>query len=496
MPEAKTSAVDLDAYRQQADRFEAEILEEYYLHYAGHKEQLELEPIYARYPELTQLDQVQSIGELVNGDDRVRWLWRFGCENYLGDLTKEHAEQIAKLEAALEANVDGETIPFRMLRPVTANEDDRSRRERLFAVGAELTDEHLNPIYLESARKILQAVPQLGATDYVELYQRLGFDLERLAGQCRELLDSTERLWEESADRLFRSRLGIGLDEARIWDVGRLFRAPTWDEQFSAAKMVPALEATLAELGIDLRAQQNVHLDLEERPNKSPRAFCAPIEIPDKVMLVIQPIGGLDDWRALFHEAGHTEHYAHTSSDLPVEHKRLGDVAVTEGWASLFEQLVSDPAWLSRRLDFPRPNDFAAEGAVGQLYFARRYSAKLLYELEFYRAADPTELRDRYVEILGEALKIEPSPTNYLADIDSGFYVTEYLRSWAFESQLRDHLRERFGHSWFARKEAGSLLRELWSEGQARRADEMLRDVSGAPVEMEALAERIREALR
>jgi hypothetical protein len=492
----ETPQLDLESYRAQADRFDSELLEEYYLHYAGHKEELELEPIYERHRTLTQLDQVQAIGAMVNGDERVRWLWRFACEGYIGDLTKENAERIARLEAELEATVDGETIPYRMLRPAMANADDRGQRQRLFEAGAELTDEHLNPIYLESAQTLLQAIPGLGSPDYVELYVRLGFDLDGLARECRDLLDSTERLWEDSADRLFRSRLGLGLREARTWDVARLFRAPTWDAQFPADRMLPSLEATLDDLGIDLHAQSNVHLDLEVRPNKSPRAFCAPIEIPDKVMLVIQPIGGLDDWRALFHEAGHTEHYAHTSSDLAFEHKRLGDVAVTEGWASLLEQLVSDPAWLSRRLDFPRPNEFAAEGGVSQLYFARRYAAKLLYELEFYRAADPRGLRQRYVDILGDALKIEPSPTNFLADIDSGFYVTEYLRSWAFESQLREHLREQFGHAWFARREAGSLLRELWAEGQARRADEMLADVTGAPLEMEALAARIREAVK
>ena len=38
--------------------------------------------------------------------------------------------------------------------------------------------------------------------------------------------------------------------------------------------MVPALEATLADLGVDLHAQRNVELDLEDRPNKTPRAFC------------------------------------------------------------------------------------------------------------------------------------------------------------------------------------------------------------------------------
>jgi hypothetical protein len=259
--------------------------------------------------------------------------------------------------------------------------------------------------------------------------------------------------------------------------------------------MVPALEATLSDLGIDLRTQENVHLDLEQRPNKSPRAFCAPIEIPDKVMLVIQPIGGLDDWRALFHEAGHTEHYGHVSPGQTVEAKRLGDSAVTEGWASLMEHLVSDPAWLARRLDFPKPREFAAEGGISQLYFARRYSAKLLYELEFYRAEDVTSMRPRYVELLGDALKIEPSPTNYLADIDSGFYVTEYLRSWAFEAQLREYLRSEFGNAWFTRREAGDLLRELWSEGQERRADDMLKDVTGSTLEMATLTERIKEAL-
>jgi hypothetical protein len=259
--------------------------------------------------------------------------------------------------------------------------------------------------------------------------------------------------------------------------------------------MLPALEATLADLGIDLGAQKNVHLDLEERPNKTPRAFCAPIEVPGKVMLVIQPIGGPDDWRALFHEAGHTEHYAHTSADLSMEDRRLGDNAVTEGWAMLLQDLVDEPAWLARRLDVPRPAEFAAEGAAGLLYFVRRYSAKLLYELEFHAADDLAEFAPRYVELLADALKIEPSPTDFLGDIDSGFYCTSYLRSWAFEAQVRAFLREKFGSAWFTRRDAGSLLRELWSEGQRMNADELLKELTGATIEMEAVADRIRESL-
>jgi hypothetical protein len=278
--------------------------------------------------------------------------------------------------------------------------------------------------------------------------------------------------------------------------VPRLFRAPEWDESFSADKMVPALEGTLRDLGIDLRAQENIHLDLEARPKKTPRAFCAPIEVPGRVMLVIQPIGGRDDWEALFHEAGHTEHYGNTNPDLPMEARRLGDMAVTEGWAMLFQGLVSEPAWLNRRLDVPRVAKLANEGATSLLYFVRRYSAKLLYEIEFFQADDPASMKPRYAELLTEALKIPANPESYLDDIDGSFYVTGYLRSWAFEAQLRDFLRGELGNEWFVRREAGDLLRELWSLGQGPTADELLRDVTGAEIEMAAVGDRITEGLR
>ena len=497
MPEAPPSDRELDAIRDDADRFIAELDEEYYLHYAGLKPTLELEGIYERHGSLTRLETARSVGAAVDGDRRTRELWRFVCEGFLGDRTRELSEREATLEAELEATVDGETIPFRMIRPTMANEPDRERRARLEAVRCELGDGHLNPIHLEAWRTTAEAVRELGFDSYLELHgDGFRMELEPLAEQCREVLEATERSWEEWGDRLFRERAGVSLDEAERWDVARVFRATEWDPQFPADRMLPALEGTLADLGIDLRAQENVHLDVEQRPLKTPRAFCSPIEVPDKVMLVIQPLGGPDDWRALFHEAGHTEHYAHTSADLSVEERRLGDNAVTEGWAQLLQQLTDEPAWLVRRLDFPRPDEFAREGAVGLLYFVRRYAAKLLYELEFHAAADPTTMRDRYVELLGDALRIRPSPTDYLSDIDVGFYVTSYLRSWAFEAQLRDFLREEFGNAWFARREAGSLLRELWSLGQKPTAEELLKDVTGATLELRSVADRVRELLR
>jgi hypothetical protein len=480
---------ELDTFRDDADRFIAELDEEYYLHYAGHKETLEIEAIYERHEELTRLETAQRL------EGAPTELWRFACEGYLGNLTREHQERLAQVEAELEVTVDGKQIPYRMLRVVMSNEPDRDRRERLERARLRLLDEELNPVYLDAARIDREAVGKLGSPNYYELHKRFGFRLDELAAECNGLLDETERLWEDAGERLFRERLGIGLADARPSDVARLFRAPELDQSYPSDRMLPALEATLRDLGIDIGSQSNVHLDIEQRPGKSPRAFCSPIEVPGKVMLVIQPIGGHDDWEALFHEAGHTEHFANTSADLPMEARRLGDMAVTEGWAMLMQHLVDEPAWLNRRLDVPRVGQIANAAATSLLYFVRRYSAKLLYEIEFFQADDPASMSPRYAELLTEALKIPANPESYLDDIDGSFYVTGYLRSWAFEAQLRDFLRSELGNDWFARRDAGDLLRELWSLGQGPTAEELLRDVTGAKLEMASVADRVREGL-
>jgi hypothetical protein len=486
---------EIDALSADADRFLAEIDEETYLHFAGIKETYDIGPIYERHERLTELDTALALGASVDGDPRRRELWKFACAGYLGNLVSDEAERAAELEATLTATVDGEEIPYRMLKTRMMNEEDRDVRERIEAARTELTDEHLNPIELQAAQIGQRETQRLGAANYADLYRSFGFPLDDLAEQCRRLLADTEALWEEVGDRFFRARTGLGLGEIKLWDVGHAWRGAEWDPAFPPDRMLPALEGTLADLGIDLHAQENVELDLDDRPNKDPRAFCAPIEVPGRVVLVLKPQGGPDDWRALFHEAGHTEHFAHADASLSPEQRRLGDNAVTEGWAMLLEFLTTDPVWLERRLDFSRPYEFAAEGAAQLLWVVRRYCAKLLYELEFHSAEDLTAMRPRYVELLSDATKVEPAAADYLGDIDDAFYASEYLRAWALEAQLRAYFRERFGNAWFSRREAGSLLRELWAEGQKPTADELLREVTGETLELAAVGDRIREAL-
>jgi hypothetical protein len=129
---------ELDGYRAGADRFIAELDEEYYLHYAGLKPEFELRPIYERHADLTDLEAIRRLGASVSGRENLE-LFRFGCEGYLGELTRAFAETIAEAETKLEIQHEGEPVGYRMLPPTIANTADRDTRARLEAARNDLT---------------------------------------------------------------------------------------------------------------------------------------------------------------------------------------------------------------------------------------------------------------------------------------------------------------------------------------------------------------------
>jgi hypothetical protein len=232
-----------------------------------------------------------------------------------------------------------------------------------------------------------------------------------------------------------------------------------------------------------------VRLDVEARETKSPRAFCATPRVPDEVYLVVPPMGGRDDFAALFHEGGHTEHYARTDAALPMEFRHLGDNSVTESFAFLFEHLTEDPAWLGARLGAADHGPAVAHARAVKLVMLRRYTAKLDYELELHSPRrDLAAMPDRYSELLGDAVRVDWPRESWLADVDPGLYVTCYLRAWALETHWRRALRERFGEAWFERAEAGAWLDALWRNGQRLDADELLAETLGEELDFEVMA--------
>ncbi len=483
--------ISVSTFREQLEEMNADALDEYYRHSAGLKPTLDIAAIYERYPDLTALEQVRAM----EAEAAPVELRQYAAEGYIGNGVKLLTDQVANTEAELSVSLGDESIPYRAVRPRLMNEPDAGCRRDLFARRCDATEQHLNPILAEITETERGLTRDVGADTVLELYTRFGYDPVALHRSTSQLLEDTEDLYRTHMDARLRETLGFGLDEASPADLARLWRAPEFDRGFSPERALPALRATLAGLGVDLDSQTNVELDIAERPNKVPRAFCAPVRVPDRVVLVILPQGGPEDYQALFHEAGHTEHFAHTSRDLPAEHRLLGDNGVTEGYAFLLEHLVSDRRWLSSRLDFGPIEEYVRFSALTKLFFVRRYAAKLAYEIELHTGAPLDTLPGRYSALLSQAVGVPYPPSDYLEDVDGGFYCTNYLRAWAFETQLREHLRDRFGTQWHQTSGAGSLVREMWNLGQSLNADDLLQEVTGSRIDFGVLTAEAHEAL-
>ena len=462
-------SADLAAYRAEAEDFLSSIDREYYLHYSGQQDEFEIEAIYARHAELFSREAVDSLREAGAAPALVE----FAVQGHIGQELKEGSAELARREATLELEWDGEDVPYRSAPVLQANEPDPDRRAELENARNELMAAELNPLTRELLERSHELAKELGWDSMRHLCQDLsGTDFGALAEQTERFLADTEDSYEALVEPELRRQLELGFDLLRRSDLTAFFRAPALDAGFPEERLVPSLTETLAGMGIDVAAQRGVVIDTERRPKKSPRAFCAPVRVPDEVYLVIAPVGGREDFAALFHEAGHTEHYAHVDASLPVEDRYLGDNSVTEGFAFLFEHLTSDPEWLRRRLGVEDPDPIVRHERAARMVFLRRYASKLSYELELHGGGPIDGLDAVYARRLSDAVHVDWPAVSWLSDVDSFFYVARYLRAWALETHLRSALRDRFGDAWFEEPAAGTFLRELWSAGQGAAGGE------------------------
>jgi len=153
----------------------------------------------------------------------------------------------------------------------------------------------------------------------------------------------------------------------------------------------------LGGIGLDLRtaAGTDVRVDDSLHPKKLPRAFVEPVNAPEDVRMSVKPVGGLDDYETLFHEAGHAVHFANATI-LPKELVTQGHSAPTEAFGEFFRHAFSDPRWLARYRAFlqaqgrPAPANPALAAvqrglALREMMYLRRYAfAKIAYELRLH----------------------------------------------------------------------------------------------------------------
>ncbi|MFL5377346.1 MAG: hypothetical protein ACJ787_05480, partial [Myxococcales bacterium] len=468
----------------------------------GEKEVSEQAAIVERYADLfsrDQLDALRSAEEQAGGDERERlYRLRLTCE---GGLI---AAELAAAQDALENSIlaarvtwRGEELPLRSAQARLAVLDDYGDRDELGEIHG-----RANAAFNPERAALMTTGEELAAElsrepDPVRRNEdEKGISLRELERVLAAASEAYSERWKELRDRWFERLLGAGRAETpSSAHVSYVRRLSPLEPIYTKERALEVCLATLDALGFDIANETNIRLDLDDRPQKNPRACVIASDPPKVVHLITRAQGGLHDYQAFLHEAGHALHYAGVDPGLPYTFRRLArDHALTEIYSYILEAISREPGWHAEH--FGLSDAEAAENAEattfveGLLY--RRYTAKLGFELDFWsRFGEDGPTPDGYAEALTSATGVAYRRDAFLSDMDSGFYSADYLRAWIRSAQLRDRLVREVGEDWWRRPETGERLRELFREGTRPTSEQIAARLGFEPLDTGPLLDEL-----
>jgi len=482
-------------YESRLQRYLFERAEEGRAVRVGEKEVSERAEIVARYAELFTRDQLEALreaeAEAPEGDDRER-LYRLRKTCEAGLIAAALAEREDRLEnAILAARVEfkGEELPLRTAQAKLAVLPGYADRDEL---GRLATD--LSATFNDERLELLRAYEELESDvsridDPIERTEdEKGISVRDLEHALAAASEAATDVYEQLKDGWLEKLLGPEREDVPSSShVAYLRRLSPLEAIYTKEQAVPVCMNTLFRLGFDLEHEPNIKLDLDDRPQKSPRACVIPADPPKIVHLITRAQGGLHDYQAFLHEAGHALHYAGCDPSLPYTFRNISrDHALTEIYSYIVEAISRQPGWHARY--FGLSDAEAQENAEATVFMEallfRRYAAKLQFELEFWsRFAEDGGTDAGYAERLTSATGFEYRREGYLSDMDAGFYSADYLRAWIRSAQLRRFLEREVGAEWWASEQTGDRLRELFREGTRPSSEEIAGRIGFDPLD-------------
>jgi hypothetical protein len=489
-------------YEERLQRYLYERSEEGRAVRVGEKETSEQAAIVARYADLFSREQLELLRECEQAaeDDERERLFRLVKTCEAGLVTAELAEEDDELEnRILAARVDweGEDMPLRTAQARLAVIESYAKREELGKLQADKNAE-FNDDRLELLGKWETLEGDLsGIAEPVERneYEK-GISLRELERALAAASTASDAAYGALREKWFERLLGDErADVPPSYHSAYMRRLSPLESTYTRERSVEICMDTLKQLGFDMENDENIRLDLDDRPQKSPRACVIASDPPKVVHLITRAQGGLHDYQAFLHEAGHALHYAGCDPALSYTFRKLSrDHALTEIYSYILESISREPAWHAQYFDLT--DEQAAENANATTFLEallfRRYVAKLQYELDFWsRYHETGPSNDGYSERLTSATGLRYRADGFVSDMDPGFYSADYLRAWIRSAQLREYLKRQVGEDWWRQAETGERLRALFFEGTRPSSEEIAGRIGFDPLDTAPLVSEL-----
>lgn len=527
-----TSGVDQQAFVQQLEKaFEqsnTEFARAYYLFATAKlKDTYESESIYAQYPILSDEATFHHIKAQYDANpdhEETKRLFTAVLGSYIGKKLAKESDELQNLKNQLTIDVDGLNLKDKSGQVLTTllYEDvpeylkklpEKATRRDLYERMAKAYTEQIAPRFIALFHQENQLFAELGYSDLVGFYSHTsGHHLQALGQTGQQLIEATEKLYQEKMSAFFAQRVGesFTLEHAHRSDISYVLHGNDPDmgaiqPLFKAENLYPLAQKTFDRLGlnysqlaqpVDFKSletyekevqeqpshQGRILLDLANREGKRSRAYVYPAKVPSEIYLSVKPEGGLDDYSAFFHESGHALHFAYESPELSYAMALMGNNTVTEAYAYLFQNLFLNRHWLTNEAGLTKEQalQVVQRGALNDLYMLRRYASKMQFELSLYDTNNKglEGIPERYAELLTRGTGFTYDAEGWCRDVDAGFYVADYFTAWTLEAQLRTYLATHYGSTdveqgedWYLNPKAGEFLKSLWKDGNLSQTE-------------------------
>ena len=274
----------------------------------------------------------------------------FRAENL--PLLTEEEQTYANYEKIMGAQAiewEGKELTISQIRPIY-QDVDRSKREKAWRLGMkrQLADRE---VVNENWRKLLNIRTRIaknsGKTDYRAWRWQYWLRFDYTPDDAKHFGEAIEKAVVPAARRIYeKRRKSLALDSLRPWDldVDPQNRAPLRpfkdieELKQATSRIFHAVDPVLGN-HFDTMIKEDL-LDLDNRKNKAPGAYCTPFNVIRRPFVFHNAVGVHDDVMTMLHEGGHAMH-VFESAALPYFQQLNVPMEFAEVASMSMEQLAS-----------------------------------------------------------------------------------------------------------------------------------------------------------
>lgn len=495
--------MDIKSLEEQIAKFIYELETEDRLVRVGLKDVAATAKVYKKFKELFTSQKIDEISHQIKKvkdpkqKDILTRIYFTLIGSFIGQNLAPEEDKITTYFSKATVTVRGEKIAYFQLTPLISKEPLFEKRELLDDAATPVVTK-INPKQLTILASEIKLLKSLGFGSYIDFYQKSKkMDYARFQKVVVKMTGDTQKIWLSVMSRVSQEELLRPFKNLRACHLVYLRSLSMFDNYYPKDRVLETFKKWTRDFGLSDLIER-INIDDVERTKKNPRAVCYWPKPPTEIQLVIKPIGGEQDFEAMFHEGGHALHGAAIAAKLPYSLRALAySNALSETYAFILEDLVFNPEFLTTYLNV---STFTGNRIKWQAYFVnlmmlRRYLGKFLNEYEMFNSNALNNGPNLYKKHLEATTGFIIKRENWLSDMDSGFYSAEYLRAWIASAQIQDYLVKKFGRRWFVNKRAGEFLRKLYARGVTDEVEDVVKRLGYKPWDTNYLVKAYRQIL-